>query len=57
MRSSESLRAKADQRDATRQARSGGRGSWLIGETLEHALAALKRELAGEGARQVDDEA
>jgi hypothetical protein len=22
---------------------------WLVGETLEHALAALKRELAGQG--------
>jgi hypothetical protein len=23
---------------------------WLVGETLEHALAALQRELAGQGA-------
>jgi hypothetical protein len=28
---------------------------WLVGETLEQALAALKRELAGQGARHVDD--
>ena len=24
--------------------------AWLVGETLEHALAALQRELAGQGA-------
>ena len=29
---------------------------WLVGETLEHALGALQRELAGQGARrQIDD--
>jgi hypothetical protein len=26
------------------------RQGWLVGETLEHALAALERELAGQGA-------
>ena len=26
------------------------RQGWLVGETLEHALAALQRELAGQGA-------
>jgi len=25
------------------------RQGWLVGETLEHALAALQRELAGQG--------